>query len=145
MRTLLWLLLAALPLQSGAADSFDCSPDGARFQQLRVYEIEPTNRVPFHERFEVHALRIMKKYGFNVIDMWESDTGDKLQFIYVLDWPDRKTMDDAWKSFLADAEWIAIKKRSQTEHGQLVREAKGQPLERLSYSPSCRRIPTESK
>ena len=56
----------------------------------------------------------------------------------MLDWADKATMDAAWKSFLADAEWIDIKKRSAVEHGELVREAKGQPLERLSYSPACK-------
>ena len=63
---------------SAAADSLACQTDGARLQQLRIYEIERKNRVPFHERFAEHALRIMKKHGFNVIDLWESDTGDKL-------------------------------------------------------------------
>jgi len=133
------LVLACTPAYSGAADAFDCASDSARLQQLRIYEIDRDNRGPFHQRFQDHALRIMKKYGFNVVDMWESDTGEKLQLVYVLDWPDQATMDSAWKAFLADAEWIAIKKRSAEEHGQLVREAKGQPLVRLSYSPSCKR------
>jgi hypothetical protein len=127
-----------MPVYSGAADAFDCATDGARLQQLRIYEINRENRDPFHQRFQEHALRIMKKYGFDVIDMWESDTGENLQFIYVLDWPDRATMDSAWKSFLADAEWIDIKKRSAERHGRLVHEAKGQSLERLVYSPACR-------
>lgn len=138
-KKLLYLLVfACMPAYSGAADAFKCSTDGTRLQQLRIYEVNRENRDPFHQRFQEHALRIMKKYGFDVIDMWESDTGEKLQFIYVLDWPDRATMDGAWKSFLADPEWIDIKKRSAERHGQLVHEAKGQPLERVVYSPACR-------
>ena len=132
------LLLLGFPLCAGAADAFDCPANGARVQQLRIYELNRDNREPFHRRFQDHALRIMKKYGFNVVDMWESDTGEKLQLVYVLDWPDRATMEAAWKAFLADAEWIDIKKRSSAEHGQLVREANGQPLERLIYSPACK-------
>jgi hypothetical protein len=132
------LVLVCLPAYSGAADSFDCATDGPRLQQLRIYEVNRDNRDPFHQRFQDHALRIMKKYGFDVVDMWESDTGEKLQFIYVLDWPDRATMESAWKAFLADAEWIDIKKRTGERHGQLVHEAKGQALERLAYSPACR-------
>jgi hypothetical protein len=132
------LFLSCMPAYDGAADTFDCAADGARLHQLRIYEINRQNRDPFHERFQDHALRIMKKYGFNVIDMWESETSEKLQLIYVLDWPDRATMESAWKAFLADPEWIDIKKRSAERHGQLVHEAKGQPLERLSYSPACR-------
>jgi hypothetical protein len=132
------LILACMPAQSDAADAFDCATDGARLQQLRIYEVNRENRDPFHQRFQEHALRIMKKHGFNVVDLWESDTGGKLQFIYVLDWPDWVTMESAWKAFLADAEWIDIKKRTAERHGQLVHEAKGQPLERRSYSPACR-------
>jgi hypothetical protein len=138
MRKSFALLLLVFPLCGSAADSYRCPANDARLQQLRIYEIKRDNRGPFHQRFQDHALRIMKKYGFNVVDMWESDTGEKLQLVYVLDWPDQATMDNAWKAFLADAEWIAIKKRSAEEHGQLVIEAKGQPLVRLSYSPSCK-------
>ncbi|MBC8024572.1 MAG: NIPSNAP family protein [Steroidobacteraceae bacterium] len=137
MRILL-LLLSCFPAYAGAADAFDCPANGARLQQLRIYELSRENRDAFHERFRDHALRIMKKYGFNVVDLWESDTGEKLQLIYVLEWPDKETMDAAWKVFLADAEWIEIKKQSAALHGQFVREAKGQPLERLSYSPACK-------
>ena len=138
MRKKIMLLLLGLPLYGSAADNYQCPANEARLQQLRIYEINRDNRGPFHQRFQDHALRIMKKYGFNVVDMWESDTGEKLQLVYVLDWPDQATMDSAWKAFLADVEWIAIKKRSAEEHGQLVREAKGQPLVRLSYSPGCK-------
>ena len=139
MRMKLMLLLIALPVYAGAVEKYVCPTNETRLQQLRIYEINRDNREPFHQRFQDHALRIMKKYGFNIVDMWESDTGEKLQLVYVLDWPDKETMDNAWKAFLADVEWIDIKKRSAAEHGQLVVEAKGQPLVRLSYSPNCKR------
>jgi hypothetical protein len=136
MRKLLFCLLVLGCIPASAAD-FACATDGARVQQLRIYEIERKNRDPFHERFRDHALRLMKKHGFDVIDMWESDTGEKLQFIYVLDWPDEATMDKAWTAFLADAEWIDIKKRTAERHGRFVHDVKGQVLNRLAYSPAC--------
>jgi hypothetical protein len=101
MRRKIMLLLLGLPMYGNAADSYRCPANEARLQQLRIYEINRDNRGPFHQRFQDHALRIMKKYGFNVVGMWESDTGEKLQLVYVLDWPDRATMDSAWKAFLA--------------------------------------------
>ncbi|GEM_PF-484478 len=119
-----------------AADRYLCErQDG--LQQLRIYEINRDNRGPFHDRFRDHALRIMQRHGFTVLDMWESDTGDRLQFVYLLSWPDEATMEARWEAFLADGEWIAIKRRTAAESGQLVREANGQPLARLSYSPAC--------
>lgn len=102
-----------------------------------MYELNPANREHFHRRFQDQALPIMRRHGFDVVDMWESDTGEKLQFVYVLAWPDEATMDRRWKAFLADPEWIEIKRRSAAEHGELVREAVGQPLIRVSYSPAC--------
>jgi hypothetical protein len=119
-----------------AQATFACD-EGERVHQLRVYEINRVNREAFHQRFQDHALRIMKKYDFRVVDMWESDTGEKLQFIYVLEWPDAATLEMQWKAFLADAEWIEIKKRSAAEHGELVRSAAGQVLKRVSYGPAC--------
>lgn len=120
------------------ADPYLCErQDG--LQQLRIYEINRANRAPFHDRFRDHALRLMERHGFTVLDMWESDTGDRLQFVYLLSWPDEATMDARWEAFLADEEWIAIKRRSAAESGQLVRETRGQPLSRVSYSPACQR------
>lgn len=130
--------LALMPLVAGAADAtFTCADNGRAIQQLRIYELNRDNREAFHERFQDEALRIMKRHDFRVLDIWESENGDKLQFVYVLSWPDRETMDGRWKDFLADPEWIDIKKRSAARFGELVREANGQPLRRLSYSPAC--------
>ena len=130
-------LLAVAPMASATPGTFACQANGTRLHQLRIYEVNRANREPFHQRFQDHALRIMKKYGFEVLDMWESDAGDKLQFIYLLAWPDSKTMEQSWKAFLADQEWQDIKKRSAAEHGELVKTAEGHPLVRVSYSPAC--------
>jgi heme-degrading monooxygenase HmoA len=132
------LLIACTTAHAAAADSFACAPDGTRVQQLRIYEIDRENRDAFHERFRDHALRIMKKHGFEVVDLWESDTGDKLQLIYVLDWPDEATMESAWRAFLADAEWIDIKRRTAERHGRFVHDVKGQVLKRLVHGPACK-------
>jgi hypothetical protein len=66
--------------------------------------------------------------------------GDQIQQlrIYEVNRANRATMDSRWKSFLADQEWIGIKKRSAAEHDELVKEANGQPLVRVSYSPACK-------
>jgi hypothetical protein len=131
--------LAAFAAGAGADPSFGCAGDGARIHQLRIYTLNPANREHFHRRFEEHALPIMRRHGFDVVDMWESRKGDELQFVYVLAWPDEATMERQWKAFLADPEWVGIKKRSAEAHGELVREANGQPLRRVSYSPACAR------
>lgn len=141
MRAFLALSFLGLAVLSAAANAQDdryvCSRNGNELQQLRIYEINRSNKDAFHRRFQDHALRIMKRHGFKVIDMWESDTGEKIEFVYLLSWPDKETMDSRWKEFLADQEWIDIKKQTAAESGELVREANGQPLVRVSYSPAC--------
>lgn len=132
--TLLWLVVFSAAAET---DRYICPDNGNELQQLRIYEINRSNRDVFHGRFQDHALRIMERHGFRIIDMWESDTGEKTEFIYLLSWPDKDTMDSRWEAFLADQEWIDIKRRTAAESGVLVREVDGRPLARVSYSPAC--------
>lgn len=140
MRTCMAFLLLGFAVLAAGADTHDryvCRSNGSELQQLRIYELNRANRDAFHQRFQDHALRIMQRHGFKIVDMWESDTGAKLEFVYVLAWPDQRTMDRRWQEFLADEEWIAIKKRTAAESGELVREVGARSLVRVSYSPAC--------
>lgn len=56
--------------------------------QLRVYEIFETNKAAFHERFRDHAMRIMTRYGFDIIALWEAKTDQRTEFVYLIKWPD---------------------------------------------------------
>lgn len=130
------LLAAVLPAGASANGSYVCPGNQEGLQQLRIYEINRDNRDAFHAQFHGHALRIMGRHGFEVVDVWESDSGDKLEHVYVLSWPDRQAMESGWERFLADQEWIDIKQASAAS-GVLVRAINGQSLERVSYSPAC--------
>ena len=52
--------------------------------QLRIYEIFEHNKTAFHARFRDHAMRIMQKYGFEIIAMWESRNQQGTEFVYIL-------------------------------------------------------------
>ena len=58
----------------------------APVHQLRIYEIPKENRQVFPDRFRDHALRIMKKYGFTIVSIWESEFRGKIEFVYLLEW-----------------------------------------------------------
>jgi hypothetical protein len=131
------LMLVTGSVAANAEDRYVCESNGSELQQLRIYEINRSNKDAFHRRFQDHALRIMKRHGFRIIDMWESDSGKKLEFVYLLSWPDRDTMDSRWKSFLADQEWIDIKRKTAAESGELVGEVSSRSMTRVSYSPAC--------
>lgn len=103
-------------------------------QQARIYEIFEHNKAAFHARFRDHAMRIMKRYGFSFLGMWESRREDRVEFVYLLEWPDVATKESAWRAFLADEEWKEIKRVTNAEHGDLVGEIQDRVLVPTAYS-----------
>jgi hypothetical protein len=103
--------------------------------QLRIYEIFDSNKKAFHDRFRDHAMRIMAKYDFKIVATWESKKDNRTEFVYLLEWPDEETMNDRWKKFLQDQEWIAIKKETGDINGPLVGEIQARTLYLTDYSP----------
>jgi hypothetical protein len=103
--------------------------------QLRIYEIFDSNKRAFHDRFRDHAMRIMAKYDFKIVATWESKKDNRTEFVYLLEWPDEKTMNDRWEKFLRDPEWIKIKKETGEINGPLVGEIQARTLYLTDYSP----------
>jgi hypothetical protein len=103
--------------------------------QLRIYEIFDSNKKAFHDRFRDHAMRIMAKYDFKIVAIWESKKDNRTEFVYLLEWPDKETMTDRWEKFLHDEEWIKIKKETGEKYGNLVGEIQDRTLELTDYSP----------
>ena len=104
-------------------------------RQLRVYEIFDGNKQAFHDRFEKHAVRIMESHGFKFLSIWEAETEDRTEFVYLLEWPDEETMRRAWSEFMADQEWKDIKKATGAEHGRMVGEIREKVLRPTGYGP----------
>lgn len=107
--------------------------------QLRIYEIFEHNKSAFDERFRDHAARIMRKYGFDIVAMWEAETDRRTEFVYLLAWPDEIAKTAAWAKFMADEEWKEIKRVTRAEHGDLVGEIEDRVLVPTDYSPSVPR------
>ena len=99
------------------------------------------NRDAFHARFRDHAARLMKKHGFRIADMWESRGDKRLEFVYVLEWPDEAARDAAWRAFMGDQEWSAVKQQTSAQHGNLVGAIEDRTLHRTDYSPAARASP----
>ena len=129
IRTLALAVLLALAPAATAA------PAATPLQQLRIYEIPRANEGVFHDRFQDHALRIMARHGFAVRSIWRSEHEGKVEFVYLLDWPDAATMKAAWAAFMADPEWAAIKKETGARHGRFVDAISDRTLEPLPWSP----------
>lgn len=126
--------LISLSLAAAApASSATCTPPP--LEQLRIYEIFDSNKAAFHDRFRDHGLRIMKRYGFDVVSMWETSHNGRTELAYLLRWPDEATMKKQWAAFLADEEWSRIKKEWAATHGRAVGEIQDRTLKRTTYSP----------
>jgi heme-degrading monooxygenase HmoA len=104
---------------------------GRPVQQLRIYEVFERNKAAFHARFRDHAVRIMSRYGFRIVAMWESRTPDRTEFVHLITWPDA-TKDAAWRAFLADEQWREIKRVTNAEHVDLVGAIEDRVLEPLT-------------
>jgi hypothetical protein len=126
------MAVGALAMASPAGAQL-CRSEG--IQQLRIYEIFDGNKAAFHDRFRDHALRIMKRHGFEVISIWETSHGERTEFAYLLHWPDEATMKRQWAAFMADEEWSQIKREWAAVHGQAVGEIQDLTLKRVPYSP----------
>jgi heme-degrading monooxygenase HmoA len=103
--------------------------------QLRIYEIFERNKTAFHARFRDHAARIMRRYGFEIVAMWETRTSRRTEFVYLLAWPDEETKTAAWAKFMADEEWKGIKRTTGAVHGDLVGAIEDRVLFPAEYSP----------
>lgn len=144
-RTALLPLLALFALlglvaetQAGPATRGDPGQPVARapIHQLRIYEIYDDTRQAFHARFRDHAARIMAKYDFRIVAIWESRSDDRLELVYLLEWPDEATMTERWARFMADPEWAEIKRQTASLHGRFVGEIEQRTLRPTTYSPA---------
>ena len=109
--------------------------------QLRIYKLHAGNEQHFHERFSEQCMPIMRRYGFDIVFTSESgETGHK-DFVYLLRWKDRDTQNSAWKRFLADPEWVEIKRATAAKWGDLVDEVQDRSLDLLPYTPKPSQVP----
>ncbi len=122
-----------------------CIANGLQAQrpvyQLRIYELHPGNEVHFHDRFRDQCMPIMKRYGFDIVFTAQSGPSGHAEFVYLLRWKDRTTQIAVWKAFLADPEWIAIKKSTSAKFGDLVDDVQDRSLDMLPYTPSPSQVP----
>lgn len=143
-QTLVLVIALLLTSTGGSLCSAAATADQSsqRLHQLRIYEIFDHNKEAFHARFRDHATRIMARYDFNIVAMWESKNDSRVEFVYVLEWPDESTLQDRWKKFLADEEWARIKKETAAIHGQLVGDIEDRTLHLTEYSPQLEAVAT---
>ncbi|MBO6764873.1 NIPSNAP family protein [Maricaulis sp.] len=108
--------LAILPAAQARQAELSCAP----VHQIRIYEVPAENETVFHARFRDHAARIMAAHDFDIVETWASRFEGRVEFVYLLRWPDTETMQARWADFMADEEWSAIKAETGARHGTFV-------------------------
>jgi len=101
--------------------------------QLRIYEIFETSKAAFHDRFRDHAARIMVRHGFDIRHMWEGRHQDRTEFVYLIAWPDAATAKAGWEAFMADPEWLRVKRETNSDQGPLVGAIEDRILSPVPY------------
>ena len=103
--------------------------------QLRVYQLFEPSKALFHRRFRDQAMRLMRGHGFDIVATWEGRRDGKPEFVYLLRWPDQAAKDRAWKAFLDDPAWKAIKAATVSPDAPIMGEIEDHAMTLTDYSP----------
>jgi heme-degrading monooxygenase HmoA len=122
------LLLAALPAKAQESPVY----------QLRVYGLNEASKPVFHARFRDHAMRIMRRHGFDIVAIWEAVREGRPEFVYLLRWPDEAALKKSWEAFRADPEWAAIKQATVSPDAPIMGGIQDRTMRLTDYSPAFR-------
>jgi hypothetical protein len=137
-------LLTALLLLIGialSAQARQTTSTAKPVYELRIYKLNPANKQHFHDRFRDQCMPIMKRYGFYIVFTSETTSLGGPEFVYLLRWPNDEVRTKAWKAFLSDPEWIAIKKATAAKYGDLVEDVQDRQLQLTPYTPASSMVP----
>jgi hypothetical protein len=118
LRLFLFSLLGCLALAAPAAQA----SEAARVYELRTYTATPGNLEVLVARFRENTLRIFAKHGMKNEGYWlpmDEKAGAGQKIVYLLSYPSRDAAKASWKSFSADPEWQAVRKKTEA-NGKIV-------------------------
>lgn len=102
---------------------------------MRIYQLNEPSKARFHARFRDHALRIMKRHGFDVAATWEATHDGRPEFVYLLRWRDEAALKAGWAAFRADEEWSRIKRETVSPEAPVMGEIEERTMVLTDYSP----------
>ena len=82
-----------------------------------------------------------ERYGFDIVFTSETTSMGGPELVYLLRWPSDEVRAKAWKEFLSDPEWIAIKKSTAAKYGDLVEGVQDRQLQLTPYTPAASTVP----
>jgi len=138
-RTLLQTLPAAglLPATAWAASEADASTDlpATTVYELRVYHCLEGKLPDLLKRFREHTTKLFERHGMKNLAYWTplDEPAKSNTLIYVLAHASREAAAASWKAFQADAEWIAVRDKSE-EGGKIVEKVDSTYMTKTDFS-----------
>jgi hypothetical protein len=119
---ILALLMTAMLLRAQTSDE-SVVTDG-RCYELRTYLTHPGKLEALHARFRNHTNALLEKHGMRLVGFWvpqDEAKGAANTLIYIVEHPNRTAAEKAWKAFVVDPEWIAVRTASEQAGPLLIR------------------------
>ena len=126
------VLAAVVVLWPSAADPGEKKVEKRVFE-LRTYFAADGKMDALHARFRNHTCKLLEKHGMQLIGFWTDDKEPQRKLIYLVAHKSKAAADASWKAFRADADWIAVKKKSE-EGGSLTEKIEIVWLNPTEYS-----------
>jgi NIPSNAP len=104
-----------------------------RVFELRTYLANPGKMDALNARFKNHTNKLLQKHGMELIGFWTDDKEPQRKLVYLVAHKSKAAADASWKTFGADPEWNAAKKKSE-EGGPLVEKVDRVWLNPTDYS-----------
>lgn len=111
------------------------NPSAAMVYELRIYTFNEDKREALLNRFRQHTLSLFKKHGIESIGYWLPLDTSIHQLHFLLRYPSREARDSSWKNFLADPEWQAAYKESESNGAILAHPPENFFLQPTDFSP----------
>lgn len=125
----LFLFLAFLTIPAFAAE-----PD-TRVYELRIYTAAEGKWDKLLNRFQEHTVRLFEKHGITNVGYWQPLESDEKKLYYLVSFKDAAAREQAWKDFIADPDWQAAYKASESD-GKLASKMESHVLMATDFSPA---------
>lgn len=103
-----------------------------RLYELRIYHTENGRMNALIQRFTNHTTKLFEKHGMTNEGYW-LDMADSNKLIYIVSFPNLAARDSAWKSFIADPEWVKVRDNSEKD-GKILKKIESIYLTKTDFS-----------
>lgn len=103
-----------------------------RLYELRIYHTENGRMNALIQRFTNHTTKLFEKHGMTNEGYW-LDMADSNKLLYIVSFPNLVARDSAWKSFIADPEWVKVRDNSEKD-GKILKKIESIYLTKTDFS-----------